>query len=148
MMIQAMEQTDFIGKAVLDFGTGTGILAILAEKCGANNVLAIDVDEWSINNAAENILLNHCGIITVKKGDSTCDAGVFDIILANINKSIIIKNLTSLRQQLTREGVLIVSGFLQQDMMDFEQEAEKNNLIIFTPPLERDNWMCLQLKKI
>jgi ribosomal protein L11 methyltransferase len=147
MMIEAMRETDFAGKTVLDFGTGTGVLAILAEKCGAKTVLAIDNDEWSIKNASENILLNQSGIITVEKRDSTQSAGVFDVILANINKNIIIQNLTSLRQQLTPEGVLILSGFLQQDLMDFEQEAEKNNLIIFTPPLQRDNWLCLRLKK-
>jgi len=146
MMIQSMRDIDFAGKTVLDFGTGTGILAILAEKCGARKVLAIDNDEWSIKNASENIILNQSRIITVEKRDSTQSTSVFDIILANLNKNIIIHNLPELRQHLSPGGVLIVSGFLQHDLMDFEREAEKNNLKLYTSPLNRENWLCLQLK--
>jgi len=67
------------------------VLAILAEKCGAKSVLAIDNDEWSIKNAVENIAMNHAGIITVEKRESTLGTGVFDIILANINKNVLFK---------------------------------------------------------
>jgi len=148
MMMQAMKDVDFNRKTVLDFGTGTGILAILAEKCGAKSVLAIDHDEWSIQNAFENIALNHAGIITVEKRDSTYLSDVFDIILANINKHVIIQNLSYLQQHLSMTGVLIVSGFLQQDVIDIELEANKNNLILTLPPLERETWVCLRLKKI
>jgi ribosomal protein L11 methyltransferase len=148
MMIQAMEDIDFKGKAVLDFGTGTGVLAILAEKCGAKSVLAIDNDEWSIRNAVENVAMNQAGIITVEKRESTHGMGIFDIILGNINKDVIIQNLPDLRQHLSTAGVLIVSGFLQLDLRDFEKEAERNNLIIYAPPQIRENWISLRLKKI
>ncbi|MBS1597799.1 MAG: 50S ribosomal protein L11 methyltransferase [Bacteroidetes bacterium] len=148
MMIDTMKNIDFKEKTVLDFGTGTGVLAILAEKCGAKSVLAIDNDEWSIRNATENILMNRCGRITVEKRDSTRDAGVFDIILANINKNVIIENLPDLQQHLSAEGVLLTSGFLQQDLFDLEKEAEKNSLTIVAPPQMLHNWLSLRLKKI
>lgn len=148
MMIDAMQDLDFTGKKVLDFGTGTGVLAILAEKCGASDVVAIDYDEWSVRNAAENVLINRCGKITVEQSNSTRSHGVFDIILANINKNVIIQNLSDFQQHLSPTGVLIVSGFLQQDLADLEQEAEKNNLRRSAPPQFRENWLSLQLKKI
>jgi len=147
MMIRAMKDIDFLGKSVLDVGTGTGILAILAEKCGAESVLAIDNDEWSIRNAQENTNLNQAARITVEKRNSTHGTGVFDIILANINKNFIVENLSNLRQHLSGDGVLLVSGFLQQDLSEIEKEAEKNNLIICAPPQFRENWLCLKLKK-
>jgi len=147
MMIRAMKEIDFLGKSVFDVGTGTGILAILAETCGAASVLAIDNDEWSIRNAEENIHLNRAVRITVEKRDSTRGTGVFDIILANINKNFIVENLSNLQQHLSDDGVLLISGFLQQDLSEIEREAEKNNLIISAPPQFRENWHCLKLKK-
>jgi len=147
MMIRAMKEIDFNEKKVFDFGTGTGILSILAEKMGAKSVLAIDNDEWSIKNASENISINHCSTITVEKRDSTPSEGIFDIILANINKLVIIQNLPSIQQHLADEGVLILSGFLKQDEKDFLRETADNNLSI-TASLAQDNWICLRLKKI
>ena len=147
MMIRAMKEIDFNQKTVFDFGTGTGILSILAERCGAESVLAVDNDEWSIRNASENISINQSRRITVEKRDCTPFEGVFDIILANINKQVIIQNLPLIRQHLAQQGVLIVSGFLKQDEEDFLREAEKNNLSV-TASLAQDSWICLRLKKI
>ena len=147
MMIRAMREIDLNQKKVFDFGTGTAILSILAEKCGAESVIAVDNDDWSIRNATENISINHCRNITVEKRDSTPSKGIFDIILANINKHVIIQNLPMIRQHLAEQGVLIVSGFLKQDEQDFLREAGKNNLSV-TASLEQHNWICLRLKKI
>src|SRR5205085_7037613 len=89
MMIQQMQDVDFKNKKVLDFGTGTGILAILAEKLGATKITAIDNDEWSISNANENIKTNNCRNIQLLLSDSPMLSQKFDVILANINKSVI-----------------------------------------------------------
>jgi ribosomal protein L11 methyltransferase len=93
MMVKAMEGLDFSNKTVFDFGTGTGVLAILAEKAGAKAITAIDNDEWSINNAIENFNSNSCHKILLSNNKEITGEGVFDIILANINRNIILQNL-------------------------------------------------------
>ena len=108
-VIQLMQDINFVGKSVLDFGTGTGVLAILAEKLGAKEVLAIDNDEWSINNASENIETNKCLKIELTRADHIASDRQFDIILANINKHVILENLPPIAKQLLPGGVLIVS---------------------------------------
>ncbi|RYF88826.1 MAG: 50S ribosomal protein L11 methyltransferase, partial [Chitinophagaceae bacterium] len=96
LMIQEMSTIDFAGKTVTDFGTGTGVLAILAEKLGASKVLAIDNDDWSINNARENIETNSCKRIQLEKAEVMLPNKV-DIILANINLNVIVANLINLK---------------------------------------------------
>ena len=143
LMVQAMEQIDFINKSVFDFGTGTGVLSILAEKCGAKNINAIDNDDWSINNAIENIGVNKCSKISIEKNDQVFDSYKFDIILANINKNVILPNLAKMREQLQPQGVLLISGLLEQDFDDIIKEAHKNSL--HNPAKSsKDNWMCLK----
>ena len=146
MMMEAMRDTDLSGKSVLDFGTGTGILAILAERCGAKNILAIDNDEWSIRNASENISGNHCRNITIKESDSTPFAEVFDIILANVNRQVIAQNLPFFQQHLRFQGVLIVSGLLHEDASQILRIAEDNGFSKSTFN-QRENWICLRLEK-
>jgi ribosomal protein L11 methyltransferase len=146
LMIQSMEQFSFAGKTVLDFGTGTGVLAILAEKLGAAAVTAIDNDEWSINNAAENITLNHCSNITLAAADSLQMSSRFDIILANINKHVLIANMAAIKQHLTPGGVVLMSGLLLGDKPDIEAAARNSKLSVTGHRL-RGDWMCLILKK-
>ncbi|WP_205509715.1 50S ribosomal protein L11 methyltransferase [Longitalea arenae] len=146
LMIQAMQQLSFTGKNVLDFGTGTGVLAILAERLGANPVLAIDNDEWSINNAQENIALNHCSNITIAQADSLQMSTEFDIILANINKHVLIANMQAIKQHLTLGGVVIMSGLLIGDRPDIEKSAIDCGLSVLACKT-RGDWMCLLLKK-
>jgi ribosomal protein L11 methyltransferase len=118
MMMEAMFEIDFTGKRVLDFGTGTGILAILAEKMGASDVLAIDNDQWSYENALENIQKNHATKVTVQLKDDLLDLDSFDIILANINKNVLTEHVLDLRQLLVSNGCLIISGLLSTDYED------------------------------
>ena len=92
LMIEQMEAIDFKDKSVLDFGTGTGVLAILAEKLGASQILAIDNDEWSINNAYENLQMNQCKNIKVEYNNDLRELDTYDIILANINLNVLIHN--------------------------------------------------------
>jgi len=145
LMIKAISTIDCKEKTVLDFGTGTGVLAILAEKCGAKKITAIDNDDWSIENAAENIEENCCSKIALQKNAAIKQALSFDIILANINKNIILEHLSSFRQHLADDGVLLLSGLLSTDYFDIENEAHRNNFHIQSK-LEKENWICLALK--
>jgi ribosomal protein L11 methyltransferase len=151
MMLQAMRDIGLRGKRVLDFGTGTGVLAILAERLGAAAVVAIDNDDWSIDNALENVSANGCTRIEVLKKDRVADVtGPFGVILANINKHVIIDQLEALAQQLTADGVILLSGLLQNDAEDVENEAVKNNLSVsgeITNLMTRGGWICLKTGK-
>jgi len=144
LMIKAIGDIAFKNKTVLDFGSGTGILAILAEKCGANKIVAIDNDEWSIQNAAENIKENHCKKIILQEGSSIDKTGIFDIILANINKHIILHHFASFKQHLAKGGVLLLSGLLGLDYDEISKEARNNNFRIVSKQ-ERNNWICVVL---
>ncbi len=151
MMIQYMEQFDFVGKSVLDFGTGTGILAILAAMKGAAQVLAIDNDDWSIENAAENIAVNRdredappAQNIVLEKADSLEKIAVFNIILANINKHVLLAKMGAIQQHLTPGGVIIMSGLLAGDRADIEKSANSNGLKIVDEK-QQQTWIALQL---
>lgn len=146
LMIQRMQQLSFTGKHVLDFGTGTGVLAILAERLGAASVTAIDNDEWSINNAAENIALNHCSNIALSQADTLHKTTAFDIILANINKHVLVANMAGIKQHLTLGGVVIMSGLLAGDRPEIEKCALNNGLSVVDCKM-RGDWMCLLFKK-
>ena len=147
MMLQAMKDLDFQGRRVLDFGAGTGVLAILAERLGAGQVLAIDNDDWSIDNASENVAANHCTRITVRKSDRIPAGEPFDIILANINKHVIVSQLAVMEQQLAPEGVILLSGLLIDDIKDIENEAVKTNLTV-TLKMTKGQWICLRGEKM
>jgi ribosomal protein L11 methyltransferase len=144
MMIKMMRCIEFKEKRVLDFGTGTGILAILAAKSAAGEVVAIDNDELSIMNALENVAANDCPFITVSMNDSTDGLGKFDIILANINLNILIENLGVLKKNLFPSGILILSGILHSDSEYLLQTAGQEFGLI--KKLEMDGWVCLMLK--
>lgn len=122
MMIQQMAAIDFKGKSVFDFGTGTGILAILAMKLGAGSVTAIDVDDWSMENAKENFERNGSLDIILYQS-SIVPAEVFDLVLANINKNVITACAESLSRAVAPAGWLLLSGLLQTD----EDEMRNNS---------------------
>jgi ribosomal protein L11 methyltransferase len=144
MMVQQMRQIGFVGKTVLDFGTGTGILAILSEKLGAKKIAAIDNDDWSIENAAENIQRNDCSLIDLKKADTAAKDESYDIILANVNKNVILENFHLLAKQLLPGGVLLLSGLLKEDRdVIFHICGEYSLQLIQTTV--RDNWLCLRI---
>ena len=138
-----MREIDFAGKTVFDFGTGTGILTILAEKLGASKITAVDYDEWSIENAAENLLRNNCTKFELKKTDTVAGEGQYDIILANINKNVILNNFSSLVKKLSHPGILLLSGLLEEDENDIMAEAGKSTLQ-FSVKSSRNNWIALR----
>lgn len=144
MMMQQMREIDFINKTVFDFGTGTGVLAILAEKLGAKSIVAIDNDSWSIENAAENIKRNDCTAIDLRLTDTAAMEDNFDIILANINKNVILENLEVLAKQLSPNGSLILSGLLVEDEEDIITKSKKNGLK-FLKTGKKGNWLLLRL---
>jgi ribosomal protein L11 methyltransferase len=147
MMIRAMRAIDFRGKRVLDFGTGTGVLAILAERLGAADAIAIDNDDWSIANAQENIENNGCKCLKVSKEDKLSNLpGGFDIILANINKHVILAEMAQMGQHLARGGVILLSGLLEDDYKDIENEAVKTGFII-PARMTKGAWICIKLEK-
>jgi len=147
MMIRAMGELDLRGKKILDFGTGTGVLAILAERLGAESVLAIDNDDWSIANAEENIEANGCKKLILKKIDSLSVLDQqFDILLANINKHVILAEMAAMGQHLVAGGVILLSGLLEDDFKDIENEAVKIGYSI-SARMTKGAWLCLKLGK-
>ena len=146
MMIELMKGIEFKNKTVLDFGTGTGILAILAEKNGAGEIHAIDNDDWSITNAEENFKKNNCKRITLKKASDASSEAKFDIILANINKNVILENFDLLKSELKNNGTLLLSGILESDKDEILARANELKLSI-QKSLVRNTWIAIQLSK-
>jgi ribosomal protein L11 methyltransferase len=140
--------TDFIGKRVLDMGCGTGILAILAKKLGAQNILGIDNDAWSVENALENCQVNECNSIQIKLGDDKTLANEekFDIIIANINKNILSKHMATYSAKLSEGGKLFLSGFFTTDVEQLKEIASANDLK-FSKTLNENEWAMLLLNK-
>ncbi len=118
MVLEEMLKLDFKGNRVLDFGCGSGILAIAAEKLGATDIDAIDYDIWSVENTNENIILNQCSHIHVAQADqlSHLDSKSYDIILANITRDILVKNTEDIIRLLVPSGIAIYSGFIDADL--------------------------------
>jgi ribosomal protein L11 methyltransferase len=143
MMIELMKEIDLKEKSVLDFGSGTGILAILAEKEGAKNIDAIDNDDWSIANAGENFEKNNCTKINLRKASNAASEIRFDIILANINKNVIIENLALLSGLLNNGSQILLSGLLKEDKDEILSIATKLDLKL-KKELIRNNWIGLQ----
>ena len=142
MMLQAMQQIDFKGKSVIDFGSGTGILAILAEKTGAEKVQAIDYDDWCIENGRENIQANNCTHIDLIQASGLAEALPADILLANINKQVILSGLPLMKIKCKQNGILLISGILQADepaIMGAATEAGFKKKHIW----ERNGWLCI-----
>lgn len=144
MMIQHILKNDFKGKSVLDMGCGTGVLAILAEKRGANALDAIDIDNWCYQNSLENVSRNACKHISVYEGDSSLLRGkTYDVILANINRNILLKDMQVYAQSLNKNGTLYLSGFYETDIPAIEAECQKHMLKL-QDKLERNDWVSLK----
>ncbi|MCX6331552.1 MAG: 50S ribosomal protein L11 methyltransferase [Bacteroidetes bacterium] len=141
-VMQMMEHLHFVGKSVYDFGTGTGVLAILAEKLGASQVLAVDNDDWCIENANENIQNNDSKVILVQKVASALQNTQFDIILANVNRHIIEANMQELTSVAYPGSQMILSGLLIDDQQDMVKLATENGWI-FVKSQPLNGWVSL-----
>ena len=143
MMIQHILKNDFKDKSVLDMGCGTGVLAILAEKVGANKLDAIDIDNWCYINSLENVERNDCNKISVYEGDvKLLDEKNYDIIIANINRNILLADISKYAKSLNKNGYLFLSGFYEDDISIIEAECAKNSLHL-NDKLIRNNWASL-----
>lgn len=147
MISRFLLQADLNEQKVLDMGTGTGVLAILAEQRGAKDILAVDIEDWAFNNAKENLSLNECSRIRVLKGDIdvVCE-GDFDSIIANINKNVLLAHLPEYAEKLKSGGQLYLSGFFHSDKNDLVTNAEKFGFK-FVKELNENDWSALQFEK-
>ena len=144
MMIQHILKNDFKDKSVLDMGCGTGVLAILAEIKGAKPIDAVDYDNWCYLNSLENVERNNCKHITVIEGDaSALKDRNYDIIIANINRNILLQDMATYVSCLNSGGVLFLSGFYNDDIPVIQAECERH-LLKFEEKLERNNWVSLK----
>ena len=146
LMISQMRDIDFRDKSVLDFGTGTGVLAILAEKLGANAIKAIDNDSWSINNAAENIEQNQCTKISLSLADMPPVGNLYDIILANINLNVILIYIYVISSLLKPGGLAFLSGFLKENEKELCVKLELIDLQCIKIAQKRE-WLCIVAQK-
>ena len=147
IMCEQMFDVNFHEKKVLDMGAGTGVLAILAEKLGSKNILAVDIEDWSAENIVENSHRNDCSYIESRCGDIDCiSENGFDIILANINRNILLSQLPVYSSKIKKGGTLMLSGFLEGDVDILTSEAS-NNGFEFLGKKNKDVWFYLVFKK-
>jgi len=146
MMVQHLLALDLETKKVLDMGCGTGILAIFAEMKGAKPIDAIDIDSWCYENSLENIQRNNCNHITVYEGDASLLKEKYDVIIANINRNILLSDMKTYTDCLNENGVLLLSGFYKEDIVIIEDEVNKHGLT-FETMIQRNNWVALKYVK-
>ncbi|HEY9222341.1 MAG TPA: 50S ribosomal protein L11 methyltransferase [Lutibacter sp.] len=147
MMIQHLLDLDVAGKKVLDMGCGTGILAIFAEMKGAKPIDAIDIDNWCYQNSLENVERNNCKHISVFEGDaSLLNDKKYEVIIANINRNILLNDMHVYANCLEENGVILLSGFYKEDIPVIDAEVSKYGLKL-AKQIERNNWVALKYVK-
>lgn len=147
LMVQSILDLNLEGKTVLDMGCGTSLLAILASKRKATRVDAIDIDEWPYTNSIENIKNNKADNVSVFLGDASLLEGKsYDVVLANINRNILLNDMKHYIACLPQNGELIMSGFYTKDLKYIKDEAEKNNLQYVSHKIDL-NWVAVRFTK-
>jgi ribosomal protein L11 methyltransferase len=147
LMSQFLMDLEPVPQHILDMGTGTGVLAILAEKRGCSDIVAVDIESWSVENTKENAVRNQCSHITALEGDVDCLTGMkFDMILANINKNILKAHLPAYADLLEENGLLYLSGFFFSDVTELTAEAAKSNFTVLEVR-EKETWAAIKLQK-
>jgi ribosomal protein L11 methyltransferase len=146
MMMKQMQGLNFEEKTVFDYGCGTGVLAILAQKLKAKESDAIDIDSWAYENTIENIEINNCvETITVYCGEiEVAPSKEYDVVLANINRNVILSTMDKMAARLKKGGYLLTSGFLEADVALVLEAAAKHGLKL-VHKMEREQWRCLML---
>ncbi len=148
MMIQHLLTMEVAGLKTLDMGCGTAILAILAEMKGANPIDAIDIDNWCYLNSIENAQRNKCTKISVYEGDATLLVNKqYDLIIANINRNILLSDMKSYAKSLLPKGTILLSGFYEEDIATINTSCTENGLV-FQNKLSRNNWVALKYHKV
>lgn len=148
LMVRNMLDIDHQNKRVMDAGCGTAILSILASKLGAAQVEAFDIDGWSVENGNENLQVNGCRNVRIQQGkvNEVELKGEFDIILANINKNVLLDEMKTYAGWLCKDGLLLLSGFFTIDTPDLLQKAATHSLVEVKRD-ERETWASLLLQK-
>lgn len=144
MMIQHLLETDVTNLKTLDMGCGTAILAILAEMKGAKPIDAIDIDNWCYLNSIENSERNNCSQISVYEGDASLLANKkYDLIIANINRNILLNDMQAYTDCLNQNGIILFSGFYEEDIPYIDKSATEKGLT-FIKKIQRNNWVSLK----
>ena len=148
LMIEQMLKLDLKGKELLDMGCGTAVLAILAKLRGAQRVVGIDIDEWAYNNALENVQLNRTEDIKIVLGgaEQIPFYGTFDIVFANINRNILLKDIPHYQACLKPGGLLFMSGFYTEDIAAIQKACEENGMFLESYT-EKENWCAVKVSK-
>jgi len=146
MMISLLLELGCDQKTVLDMGAGTGILAILAEKLGAKSVLAIDNDPWCVENIQENLLLNHSQVIEVALNHLVPTHKAYDLVLANINRNVLLDQMNDYATVLSGGGDLLMSGFYEKDLERIQNHAETLEFR-FIRKFEKNQWLAAHFTK-
>ena len=148
LMARLLLKMDLVGKKVLDMGTGTGILAIISEKLGASAVDAIDNFDWAVENTEENAGLNQCSRISAIYGDAELLSGkIYDVVIANINRNVLLEDIKHYRSALRTGGVLLLSGFFEDDFSLIEAEVQKGGGRLIAKEKE-DRWVACRFEII
>lgn len=147
MVVQKMSGLDLKNKNILDMGTGTGVLAIYAERLGASSITAIDIEDFAYENAIENCNLNNANKIHVEKGGiERIPETLFYCILANINKNILLAQIPTYSNRLEKDGILLLSGFFVSDVTEITNSCLQNGMK-FVSVISDDNWACAEFRK-
>lgn len=146
MMVGTLLELDLKGKHVLDCGCGTGILGIVAAKCGASEVVGYDIDDWSVRNALHNAELNgvKMDVFEGDKGVLSHVSGLFDVVLANINRNILLADMPAFRDVMGSDSLLIISGFYEEDIPVLLDKAKELGLEEVSRKTNGD-WACVKL---
>ena len=149
MIVEQLLCMDMSGKHILDCGCGTGILSIVASKCGASSVFAYDIDDWSVRNTKHNAEINNVSNIDVAEGDVSVienHEATFDIAIANINRNILLNDMEAFVEKMAPHSTLLLSGFYQQDISLLEEKAQTLGLTKKAQQHDGD-WACLRFEK-
>ena len=145
-MMKTMIDLDFINKKVLDMGCGTAVLAILASMLKAKEILAVDIDEWAYTNSLENIQINNVSIVDVVQGGSEQIKETFDIILANINRNVLLSDMGVYSKALVENGDILLSGFYTEDLTLITEKSNECGLSLISST-HHNNWVTAHFKK-
>ncbi len=147
MMLQFILENEFSEKKVMDMGCGTAVLAILAEMRGASKIDAVDIDEWCFENSVENVERNNCKSISVFQGvASFLENKKYDVLIANINRNILLQDMEAYSKNLIKGGELYLSGFYKEDLPLITDTCNKLGLE-FVENKERNNWIAAKFYK-
>lgn len=150
MMVSQLLSIELEGKRVLDCGCGTGILSIVAAKCGAHQVVGYDIDEWSVENSLHNAQLNEVADkMEVLHGDANVLShinGLFDVVVANINRNILLADMKSFAEVMANGAKLLLSGFYVEDGISIAEHAGELGLTL-DQTVSENNWCCMSFDK-